>query len=79
MKYRWNAFQIAAFICWGVGTLLIAIPAWKLYWSWKDSDGLILNGGQFVGSLLVGIVLLASGGTLHKIGSSREARQDKSH
>ncbi|MDB4614150.1 hypothetical protein OAH18_00530 [bacterium] len=71
--YRWNAFQIAAFTCWLLGALFICFPAVQLY---TQADN-FMPGSFFqsqIVAILIGIVLLATGGTLHKIGSGREIR-----
>jgi hypothetical protein len=71
MPYRWNNFQVAAFICWGLGGILILIPAALLYAAWSSGDGL-MNTSPHIVSMLIGVVSLATGGTLHKVGQSRE-------
>lgn len=75
MKTTWNQFQIAAFVCWAVGAVLIVAPCWKIYHSYNDPYGQLDVSGTLVGTLLVGVVLLATGGTLHKVGERREIKE----
>jgi len=70
-KHQWNNFQIGSFACWLVGAILIIAPAAMLYSAWSTGEGMA-DTGNHIWSLLIGVVLLATGGTLHKIGMSRE-------
>jgi hypothetical protein len=69
-----NSFQIAAIWCWSTGGVLIVLPTFAMLVI--DENG---SGGDFglwlsrlsITGLVVGILLLATGAVLHKIGSSR--------
>jgi multidrug transporter EmrE-like cation transporter len=73
MGYKHNGFQKAAFWCWGIGAAIILICGAIIFVSFShasDSDAPFIA----IGFLIAGIVLLATGGTLHKIGSGRERK-----
>jgi hypothetical protein len=73
-EYKWNKLQKTAFVCWGLGGLLIVLPILILMFSIQtimENEKLILG---VMGSLLAGIVVLALGGTLHKVGTGRDQK-----
>jgi hypothetical protein len=67
VRYKWNNWQIAAFICWGVGAVLILIPALLMLLTGIQTDRLV-----YIVPPIIGVVFLGTGGTLHKIGTGRE-------
>ena len=71
MKHVWNKWQKAAFACWGVGALLIVAPI--LYMYLRSGPRGATN--IVIGMIMVGLVSLATGGTLHKIGTGREPEE----
>ena len=74
MIYRWNIWQILAFACWLIGGLLVAIPAYKLVQDFRGVGDQVESANSLVIAIVIGVVILATGGTLHKIGSSREIK-----
>jgi hypothetical protein len=71
-RYGWNNWQIAAFIGWGVGAILILIPLITLLiMGWPS---LFAHFRVYLIPLLVGILVVAGGNILHKIGTGRERR-----
>ncbi len=72
-SHQWNNWQKSAFACRAAGSVLIVWPAYRLYAMWSG-DGDISGTDGYIVSMLAGVVLLATGGTLHKVGMSREQR-----
>ena len=70
--YHFNSFHKAAFFSWGVGALLVVIPVASLLISGADMPSSRIP--VLITFLALGIVLLAVGGTCHKIGSNRDRR-----
>ena len=70
-KYKHNKYQKIAFWCWGIGSVIIIIPL-ILMFIFIEHGNLM---GYLAGSMLLGIIVLATGGTFHKIGEGRE-KQD---
>ncbi|MGA2868744.1 MAG: hypothetical protein ABSF34_06255 [Verrucomicrobiota bacterium] len=73
MGYKHNRFQKAAFWCWGIGGAIVLISALVIFISFEKASD---SASPFVAIIfiLIGILLLATGGTLHKIGTGRERK-----
>ncbi|HUH04938.1 MAG TPA: hypothetical protein VML75_23230, partial [Kofleriaceae bacterium] len=63
---RFNNWQKAAFGAWGLGALLIIIGVANI--------GSEASASTAIGLMVAGVVALATGGSLHKVGSSRERK-----
>lgn len=71
--YKWNVWQITAFLCWIAGALAVLIPAVAIIRTFRG-DARIDDVASHVVALTVGVVLLATGGTLHQVGTGRERK-----
>jgi hypothetical protein len=77
-RYRWNAWQLSGFGCWAVGAALVLVPAVALVSMLNSSLSQPATFAERLGApacvliLFSGIVALAAGNTLHKVGTGRE-------
>ena len=72
-RYYWNAWQLSAFACWLIGGLMVLIPllivgrAMMSPFSYMYGE----TGITLAVIIISGVVFLAIGGTLHKIGTGK--------
>ena len=72
-RYYWNAWQLSAFACWLIGGLMILIPVFVVRQGMQSqgSDFGMGTAKTIIAVMCLGVVFLAAGGTLHKIGTGK--------